>query len=300
MPRVWGGRKLETLLGRKLPGPGPWGESWEVSDRPAEQSVVSSGEWAGNSLHDLWTMRREEIFGGNLQSERFPLLMKILDSRDDLSIQVHPPSQVASLLGGSPKTEMWYIARALPGSKLYVGLKEGVTRGQFEKAIGSGSVETIVHSVEPRAGQSIFIPSGRLHAIGAGMLIYEIQQNSDTTYRVFDWNRVGLDGRARDLHVRESLASIDFTDYEPAMDQPEGQNLATCQHFKVDYMELQAGAEIGNPDPDRFSIITITRGKIRDNNGTIYSSGDFLLLPKGPVRVEAEKSTALLQTTLPD
>ena len=299
MPRVWGGRTLETLLGRQLPGPGPWGESWEVSDRPSEQSVVSSGRWAGSSLHELWNFRREELFGDNLKSSRFPLLMKILDSKDDLSIQVHPPAQIAPLLGGSPKTEMWYIARALPGSKLYVGLREGITRGQFEEAIRSGSMENMIHSVEPRAGQSIFIPSGRLHAIGAGMLIYEIQQNSDTTYRVFDWNRVGLDGRPRDLHVRESLASIDFTDYEPAMDQPKGQNLATCQHFKVDFLELPPGATICNPDPDRFSIITVTSGEIQDKSGTVYSTGDFLLLPRGPVALDAVKSTSLLQTTLP-
>ena len=299
MPRVWGGRTLETLLGRQLPGPGPWGESWEVSDRPSEQSIVSTGRWAGSSLHDLWTLRREELFGDNLKSSRFPLLMKILDSRDDLSIQVHPPAKIAPLLGGSPKTEMWYIAQALPGSKLYVGLRKGITRGQIEEAIRNGSLENMIHSVEPQAGQSIFIPSGRLHAIGAGMLIYEIQQNSDTTYRVFDWNRVGLDGRPRDLHVRESLASIDFTDYEPVMDQPKGPNLATCRHFKVDFHQLPKGAAISNPDPDRFSIITVTSGKILDNSGTAYSAGDFLLLPRGPVKLEAANSTSLLQTTLP-
>ena len=299
MPRVWGGRTLETLLDRQLPGPGPWGESWDVSDRPSEQSIVSTGEWAGNSLHDLWTLKREELFGDNLTNSRFPLLMKILDSRDDLSIQVHPPAQIAPLLGGSSKTEMWYIARALPGSKLYVGLRKGITRGKFEEAIRKGSVENMVHSLEPKAGQSIYIPAGRLHAIGAGMLIYEIQQNSDTTYRVFDWNRVGLDGKARDLHVRESLASIDFTDYEPEMDDPEGQNLAACPYFKVDLLELATGATICNPDPDRFSIITVTSGKLRDASGSTYSAGDFLLLPRGRLNLEAVNNTSILQTTLP-
>ena len=225
--------------------------------------------------------------------------MKVLDAQDDLSIQVHPPAQVASLLGGEPKTEMWYIARALPGSKLYVGLRNGITRGQFEDAIKSGSVESLLHSVEPQAGQSIFIPSGRLHAIGSGMLIYEIQQNSDTTYRVFDWNRVGLDGRPRDLHLRESLASINFNDYEPGMDQPRGQNLATCPHFKVDYLKLPEGTEITNPDQNRFSIVTITSGSAQDVNGVTFSSGDFLLLPRGASEIRTTEKCSLLQTTLP-
>ncbi|HCQ33540.1 MAG TPA: mannose-6-phosphate isomerase [Verrucomicrobiales bacterium] len=299
MPRVWGGRNLATVLQRQLPGPGPWGESWEVCDRLSEQSIVSSGEWAGCSLHDLWGRNREKIFGDNLKGDRFPLLIKILDAEADLSIQVHPPEQVASLLGGSPKTEMWYIARALPGSKLFVGLREGVTRAQFENAIRGGSVENMIHAVEPQAGQSIFIPSGRLHAIGSGLLIYEIQQNSDTTYRVFDWNRTGLDGKARDLHLRESLASIDFTDYEPGMDQPKGQNLATCSHFKVDCLGLPAESRVCNPDPDRFSIITLTSGRVRDTNGATYSPGDSLLLPRGASEVQIIEEATLLQTTLP-
>ena len=143
------------------------------------------------------------------------------------------------------------------------------------------------------------IPSEVRHAIGAGIVIYEIQQHAETTYRVFDWTRVGLDGRPRDLHVRESLASIDFTDYEPAMDQPKGQNLATCRHFKVDFLELPTGATICNPDPNRFSIITVISGEILDKSGTVYSTGDFLLLPRGSVALEAVKSTSLLQTTLP-
>ncbi|MDP7494961.1 MAG: class I mannose-6-phosphate isomerase, partial [Roseibacillus sp.] len=187
----------------------------------------------------------------------------------------------------------------LPGARLYLGLKNGVTRDQFEAALTEGTVDQVVHAVEPRTGQSIFIPSGRLHAIGAGFLIYEIQQNSDTTYRVFDWNRSGLDGNPRDLHIPESLDCIDFGDLEPGMDTPDGSTLANCDHFTVDQLELPAGAAVGNPDPDRFSIVTVVKGSLRDRNGRTFAAGDFLLLPRGTDQLETASATSLLQTTIP-
>jgi mannose-6-phosphate isomerase len=148
---------------------------------------------------------------------RFPLLIKLLDAQDRLSLQVHPPMQKAAALGGEPKTEMWYIAQAAPAAELYVGLKRGVTRAEFEKKIQTGDVAGCFHRVPVKAGDTMFLPSGRVHAIGAGLVIFEIQQNSDTTYRVFDWNRIGLDGKPRELHVAQSLESIDFNDFEPAL-----------------------------------------------------------------------------------
>ena len=206
MERVWGGREFERVYHRSLPDPAqPFGESWEIVDREGEQSVVDEGPLAGKTLHELWTFHREDIFGSGYESHpRFPILIKMLDARDELSIQVHPPARLAAELGGEPKTEMWYIADCDPAAKLYVGLKQGVTKADFEKAIEDGSVEQCVHAIAPQPGDSIFIASGRLHAIGAGFLIHEIQQNSDTTYRVFDWNRRGRDGtlRARDGRPR--------------------------------------------------------------------------------------------------
>src|SRR5262249_1158134 len=132
---------------------------------------------------------------------------------------VHPPAVKASRLGGEPKTEMWYIAEAEPGAELYVGLKRGVTRKQFEQKVHSGTVAECFHRIPVKSGDTMFLPSGRVHAIGAGLVIFEIQQNSDTTYRVFDWNRAGLYGKPRPLHVDESLESIDFNDFEPALVQ---------------------------------------------------------------------------------
>lgn len=298
MTRVWGGRTLAESFGRSLPDDQPYGESWELVDRPDEQSVVKGGPHAGKTLHELWTDHREELFGAGHEGDRFPILVKILDARDDLSIQVHPPLEKAAELGGEPKTEMWYIADCDPGSKLYIGLKDGVSREDFETSLQDGSVAEAVHAVEPQPQESIFIPSGRLHAIGAGFLIYEIQQNSDTTYRVFDWNRMGLDGNPRELHVEQSLASIDFEDFEPGMDEGKGGVLADCPFFRVQKSVLGRGSELAGPK-DTFAIVAVDRGELKTKDGTVLGRGDFCLLPCGASFLEATQETTVLVTTLP-
>jgi mannose-6-phosphate isomerase len=301
MERVWGGRELEKVYNRQLPNAtSPFGESWEIVDRPEAQSLVSHGPMAGCSLHELWSTRREEIFGeGFPDYPRFPILIKVLDARDDLSIQVHPPADLAVTLGGEPKTEMWFIADCDSGSKLYVGLKNGVTRQDFEEAIATGTVAESVHAIYPQPGDSIFIASGRLHAIGAGFLIHEIQQNSDTTYRVFDWNRYGLDGKPRELHVAESLASIDFEDFEPKMDSKVGDCLAECAYFKTDQKSLTKGDFIKNPDDGQFSILTVVSGQLTDSEARHHEKGAFVMMPRGSSGLMALEDTVLLQITLP-
>ena len=301
MERVWGGHELEKIFERELPAADiPYGEAWEMSDRPAEQSIVNHGPLKGTSLNELWQNSREEIFGSGFEdSPRFPLLIKILDARDKLSIQVHPPAEIASELGGEAKTEMWYIADALPGAQLYVGLKAGITKADFQDAIEKGSVDQAVYSITPQRGDSIFIPSGRLHAIGAGLVIYEIQQNSDTTYRVFDWNRMGLDGVPRDLHVEQSIRCIDFSDVEPGMDEPNGNTLATCPYFHVDRLNLSTGTMLGNPDQERFSIITVVSGELESSDGRTHQEGDMLLLPRASQALRAAADSIVLQTTIP-
>lgn len=297
MERLWGGRALETIYGRKLPLPNiPFGEAWEIVDREDAQSVVTDGEFSGMSLHELWRDHREEVFGENLpESARFPLLIKILDSADDLSIQVHPPADIAGQLGGEPKTEMWFIADAKPGAKLYLGLRKGATRGSFERAIAEGSVAEQVHAITPQNGDSIFIESGRLHAIGGGFLMHEIQQNSDTTYRVFDWNRTDSAGNPRQLHVAESLACIDFEDFEPGMDKPDGDTLADCPFFKTTLHNLVPGETISNPDANRFSLVTVVEGCLENTHKT----GQTVLLPRGAEGLAATATTKVLQITIP-
>jgi len=236
--RIWGGRRLETLFNRHLPDPKmQYGESWEICDRDQEQSICTLSNGQEISLHDLWVNHREDVFGrGMLKSEspRYPLLMKILDACEDLSIQVHPPASVASSLGGDPKTEMWYIVHAEPGSKIYAGLKNGVTSSLFEQSMNNGSVADCVQILSPESGDCLFIPSGMIHAIGAGLLIFEIQQNSDTTFRVFDWNRLGLDGQPRQLHLLQSLQSIDFVAPPPTFQYPDNRGtLVQCDFFNL-------------------------------------------------------------------
>src|SRR6266568_1262184 len=247
--RVWGGRNLERLYQKPLPPTVPIGESWEITDRPEGISVIANGPLAGKTLRWLMENHGPELLGAPSEQPstpraetagrkpasgaRFPLLIKILDAQDTLSVQVHPPPAVAAKLGGEPKTEMWYIAEAAPGAELFVGLKRGVTRAEFERKIHDGTVAECIHRLPVKSGDAMFLPSGRLHAIGAGIVIFEIQQNSDTTYRVFDWNRAGLDGRPRELHVAQSLASIDFSDFEPTLIQSK----YSCNRtFKVRYL----------------------------------------------------------------
>jgi len=288
--RVWGGTKLKQLYGKPLPPGVPIGESWEISDRPGDVSVIATGPLAGNDLHWLVQHHTKELVGETkLHNGRFPLLIKLLDCRQKLSLQVHPPPAKAAQLGGEPKTEMWYIADAAPGAELYVGLKRGVTPELFQQKIRSGTVAECFHRVNVRSGDAMFLPSGRVHAIGGGLVIFEIQENSDTTYRVFDWNRVGLDGKPRALHVTESLASIDFSDFEPALVSPQthqvdGLNtrrLVDNPLFKVEALSAPAEKAIVLDKP-QLRIIGVVEGRVIVSDGADsveLSRGQFCLIP---------------------
>lgn len=291
--RVWGARNLERLYRKKLPGTAPIGESWEISDRPGDVSVIANGPLAGKDLHWLVEHHRADLLGdAKLEAGRFPLLIKLLDAQEKLSLQVHPPAAKAAELRGDPKTEMWFIADAIPNAELYVGLRRGVTRADFERRIGDGTVAECFHRVSVKAGDSMFLPSGRVHAIGAGLVIFEIQQNSDTTYRVFDWNRVGLDGKPRELHVPQSLASIDFNDFEPALVAGEeivGKNfrsrrLADHPLFKVDQLRVQNSGSVKLAS-GRMQIIVVVSGEVRAGE-TLLRAGEFCLLPASLPAIE--------------
>lgn len=307
--RIWGGRELERLFHKKLPPGKPIGESWEISDRPGDESVVANGGFAGKTLRWLMETYPAEMIGRARPAagNRFPILCKILDARDKLSLQVHPPAAKAAELNGEPKTEMWFIADATPQAELFVGLKRGVSRGDFESKIADGTVADCFHRAPVRAGDAMFLPSGRVHAIGAGLVIFEIQQNSDTTYRVFDWNRVGLDGQPRELHVAQSLASIDFNDFEPALVSSDfsGDNAVRTRAivrnplFNVDSVELKNGAEMALAE-NKLQIVAMVRGKgeIRSEGNVIaLDAGQFCLVPAElqETRVAAKGDGALLR-----
>jgi mannose-6-phosphate isomerase len=280
--RPWGGRRMEHLLGRTLPADGArYGESWEICDRAPEQSLARLPDGAQVSLHELWTQWRQEVFGAGLlrhDAPRFPLLLKILDASEVLSIQVHPPQSVAAELGGEPKTEMWHVAAAEPGARIYAGLRPGVSRADFENAVQTGAVESCVQVLHPRAGDTLFIPSGLVHAIGAGLLIYELQQNSDTTYRVFDWNRLMPDGKKRPLHIAESLRAIDDSlpvpELRPAQ---EHEPLVACECFVVWQRSEMQGSRL-REGLGRNLILVITAGSL-EREGKVWPAGTTALVP---------------------
>jgi mannose-6-phosphate isomerase len=302
MERVWGGRRLEIMYGKPLPHGVPVGEVWELVDREEAQSVVHEGAYAGRLLHELWRDERSEVFGeayAGHKSERFPLLIKLLDAKERLSVQVHPPADVAGKLGGEPKTEMWYFARCSPNARIYVGVVHGTTRSRFEELIRAGAVEQGVHEVPVRAGDSIFIPSGRLHAIGEGNVIVEIQQNSDTTYRVFDWNRQGLDGKPRALHIDESLACIDFEDIEPDVEHRELGVLAECPYFHVEKIRLEG--PFRPAASGRFAVIAVLEESVSCGSRH-FGPGAFFLVPAHARELEVVpegNASQILVTTLP-
>jgi len=307
--RVWGGRELERLYGKALPPAGPIGESWEISDRPGEVSVIDRGPLAGRDLRWLMENHASEILGSARPAAggRFPLLCKILDAREKLSLQVHPPAAKAAELKGEPKTEMWYIADAAPGASLYVGLQHGVTRADFERKIADGTVADCFQRIPVQAGDTMFLPSGRVHAIGDGLVIFEIQQNSDTTYRVFDWNRVGLDGKPRELHIAQSLASIDFADFEPPLVATPfiteagvaKRVLVRDPLFNVDLWKLPQESHAALT-PHRLQILAVTRGEAVVQSGphtVVLTAGQFALLPASLAHphVNAVTGTELLR-----
>ena len=308
--RIWGGRELERLYDKKIPAHQPIGEAWEISDRPGDASIIVNGPLAGKDLRWLMENHALEILGDAKPAAegRFPLLCKILDAREKLSLQVHPPARQTKALNGEPKTEMWFIAAAALGASLYVGLKRGVTRAEFERKIADGSVADCFHRIPVKAGDTMFLPSGRVHAIGDGLVIFEIQQNSDTTYRVFDWNRVGLDGKPRELHIAQSLASIDFSDFEPELvpaNYRKGpsfnfRQLVEDPLFNVQELVFESAGSVKLAG-QYLRILAVTKGAATVAADhckivTPLNPGDFCLLPAAlkNVTIQAAPDTAFL------
>jgi mannose-6-phosphate isomerase len=276
MERVWGGRHLETLYGKRLPSAALIGESWEIVDRPEAQSVVHEGPLRGTTLHELWCGHRGEVFGNVRDTPRFPILAKMLDAQENLSLQVHPPAAIAGKLGGESKSELWYIANAAPKARLYAGVKKGTTREVFRKALDEGRIEKHLHALEVKSGDAIFLPSGRMHALGAGNVLVEIQENSDTTYRIYDWNRAKKGRAARQMHIEEAMQCVDFDDVEPALLQPSGETLVRQELFEICQWDLGKEREIA--EQGKCAIVVCLTGEL-DCGGRRFGAGDFFLVP---------------------
>jgi mannose-6-phosphate isomerase len=260
---IWGGRRLGTVLHKPIGDQADYAESWEIADYRDQVSVVQDGSLAGMTIRELIDMRGSELLGPALgRREQFPLLVKFIDAHQDLSVQVHPDdAKGRRLAGDNGKTETWVVLQVDPGGAIYAGLKSGVGRAEFAAAIKSGQVAPLLHRLAPKPGDCILIDSGTVHAIGAGVLLAEIQQTSDATFRIHDWGRLGPDGKPRTLHVQEALESIDFERgpvqaMTPQLEPIPGgtrEILSRSSYFALTRLTLTQSAIVGQPD--RFTIL---------------------------------------------
>jgi mannose-6-phosphate isomerase len=283
--RIWGGQKLRKVFGKDIPKGEKIGESWELADLPDDKSVIANGRLTGQTLNSVIEKYPGEIISDENFHGPFPLLIKFLDAEDVLSVQVHPDVQTCARMGkGDPKTECWYIIAAEPNAVIYKGLKKGVSTEQFAEAIKKGDVAELLEKVPVEAGECHFLPAGTAHSIGAGLLIAEIQTPSDTTYRVFDWNRVDDTGQARQLHIEEALESIHFDSSGDNLSVTTTGRLADCEYFKIDKGHQVKGCELLlAPEKMKVLIILTGFGTALGAKGTLvdFKGGDCLLVPAG-------------------
>jgi len=303
VPKPWGGRHVAQVLGWDLPGDDPIGECWLVHDRDGRSSEIAGGPLAGRTIGE---------FRGD---DPFPLLVKILDASQPLSVQVHPGPEAAHRLGVEPKSECWFVLHAAPDAKVYRGLRDGVTREDVARAAVDGSFADLLHAVPVSAGDTVYVPAGTVHTIGAGVLLVEVQQNSDTTYRLHDWGRVGLDGLPRDLHVEKALDSIQFgprgDDTIPMqLIEDEGAVrrllLVKSPHFTAEHLTAMGTFTLTAPAADdgtwRVLHILAGAGNLRPFDRKSlpieFAPGDTLLLPSRYEEYEVELGVTVLRAML--
>jgi len=310
---IWGGRRLGTVLHKAIGTEADYAESWELSDYRDQVSVVNEGALAGTTLRDLVRDRGAELLGPALgPREQFPLLVKFIDAHQDLSVQVHPDDEKGRRLAGdNGKTEAWVILAVEPGALIYAGLKAGVGPDDLRKAIGSGEVEPLLHRFEARPGDSILIESGTVHAIGAGVLLAEIQQMSDATFRVFDWNRVDAEGKPRPLHIAQAMESIDFrrgpvNPIVPDATEIEGvgrrERLARSPYFAFERLSAHRPMTVGGHE--RFTVLMGLEGNsdlVHGGRSYRLGLGQTLLLPAavGPCEVAPRGDAVVLTCVVP-
>jgi len=302
--RIWGGQKLREVFNKDIPPFEKIGESWELADLPEDKSIITNGELAGQPLASVIKKYPREITGDEKFPSPFPLLIKFLDAQDILSVQVHTDHQTCQRLSKvNPKTECWYIISASQDAVIYKGVKKGVTKQQFAQAIEKGNVAELLVKVPVKPGQCHFLPAGTVHSIGAGLLIAEIQTPSDTTYRVFDWNRVDKDGKKRPLHIQEALESIHFDVCGDDLPVTTQARLVDCEHFIIDKASQSQNCELLLSPGIMKTLIILTGGGTilsADTSPVEFKAGDCLLIPaffKGVMRFA--RDTQYLIITIP-
>ena len=318
--RIWGGTLMSELLKRETPAGVKTGEAWEISDRPGAESVVSEGELEGATLSQLVARYGRSLIGSKaLEADRFPLLIKLIDAGERLSLQVHPDEQMCRQFadGSEPKTEMWYVIAARKGARIMAGLSSKATRLQFMELVNSPEIEQLLQCHRSVPGDAYFINAGLLHAIGGGNLLLEIQQNSDTTYRLSDWGRVDSEGKSRELHLEKGLAATDFfnrnTPRIPGVTGNTGFNrkyqlVSKSQYFRVSELRVVTPWRDDTAPDGSFHILTAINGRIavmKDGEEDLRCEleiGRSCLLPAafGRYRIEPldDGETTVLKTTL--
>lgn len=318
-PKPWGGRRLATLLDKHLPPDEPIGESWELVSLPGAESRVRGGPLNLTPLSTLIQQWGRDLLGdAELIGGRFPLLIKFLDARENLSVQVHPKPAPDDPAGRRPgvKHEAWYVLHADPGARLYIGLKPSVRPADVVRAANTPELVDLLRVWEARPGECYYLPSGTPHALGAGIVVAEIQTPSDVTYRLYDWGRVGLDGRPRELHVAQALENMrydvpDDVIRPPARPQPQSKlqesTLVRCPSFTLEHLRTPGADPEYTPAPE-MAIWIILAGRGRLAQGILscsFQKGDVILIPAGApqqlpaVRLDSEPASAWLRVTMP-
>ena len=313
--RLWGGHHLADLLTVPLPGDGPIGEAWILSDRDDHQSVVSNGPLKGQTIGQLMQKEQEQLLGKLAwRFKRFPLLLKFLDVHEMLSVQVHPSDLQKDLLpvGEHGKTEAWVVLEAGPDSRIYAGLKPGTTTDNLKQSLTKDTVADHLSCFTPKPGDGVFIPAGTVHSLGGDIVVFEVQQNSDVTFRLYDWNHIDTKtGKPRSLQVDQALACIDFSQVviQPVVTLVEKispvrrELFFYCEYFHLWLLHGQSPFTVGEIAVPRVLVCTEGVGKI-EHNGTIYTigKGDIFLLPAvvGVCTFKPESAVTLLEIALPE
>jgi mannose-6-phosphate isomerase len=313
--RLWGGRRLANLLRAPLPGGGPIGEAWVLSDREDHPSRVADGPLKGRTIAQLLTQFPEQAMGKLAgRFRRFPLLLKFLDAREMLSVQVHPADTHAFLLpaGETGKTEAWVVLEAGPDSRIYAGLKPGTTEAGLRQALTDGAVADRLACFTPKPGDAVFIPAGTVHALGGGIVVFEVQQNSDVTYRLYDWNRVDAKtGKPRPLQVDRALACVDFGECAGGLMAPvmeaaapvERERLFHCDRFRLSRLRGDAPFAVGTPGVPSVLVCIEGAGQV-EHGGATYAiqKGDVYLLPavSGTCTFRPRSAVSVLEIEIPE
>ena len=312
--RLWGGRRLADWLKPPLPGDGPIGEAWLLSDRDDHASRVAAGPLKGTTINQLMERSREEILGKFApRFERFPLLLKFLDVRRMLSVQVHPPDSKVDLIpkGDTGKTEAWLVLEAEPASRVYAGLKPGTSAADL-RALSEATVDDHLASFSPRRGQGIFIPAGTVHAMGDGVVIFEVQENSDVTFRLYDWNHIDeKTGQPRPLQIEPALACVDFAQgavepVTPVVETAQStvrERLFDCAHFRLWRLQSTAPFTVGEADAPRVLVCIEGSGNVEHEGADVpLEKGAVVLLPAtlGACRFRPQGAVTLLEIGIPD